>query len=154
MGGGVGGAPCGGPVELGELRDVAAAALAPAIDTDPMVFADIVEATVPPALVIEWDDPWLEPGAGLPTMGPCIYTARLRVVMIAGRLDPGAGYDEIDRLAAYVLGRMRADPTRGRSTASRDPTRSTRPASTRSGPMPTTPPKPASRSPRWPNPSR
>jgi hypothetical protein len=95
---------------LGELRDSAAAALAPAIDTDPMVFADIVEATVPPALVIEWDDPWLEPGAGLPTMGPCIYTARLRVVMIAARLDPGAGYDEIDRLAAYVLGRMRADP--------------------------------------------
>lgn len=95
-------------VPLGELRD-AAAALTPVTDTDPAVFADVVEATVPPALVIEWDDPWLEPGVGLPTMGPCLYQARLRVVMIVARLEPSAGADEIDRLAVHVLGRMRAD---------------------------------------------
>jgi hypothetical protein len=104
-------AAAAGLLELGELRDVAAAALAPATDTDPMVFADIVEAVVPPALLIEWDDPWLEVGAGLPTMGPCLYTARLQITLVAGRLEPGPGYDTLDELAVYVLTRMRADST-------------------------------------------
>jgi hypothetical protein len=98
-----------GAILLSDLRDLAAAALEPVTDTDPVVFADVVEAVVPPALLIEWDDPWLEAGAGLPTMGPCIYTARLRVVMVAGRLEPGPGFDTLDELAIYVLGRMRAD---------------------------------------------
>lgn len=97
-------------IPLGELRDTAAAALEPTTDTDPMVFADIVEAIVPPALLVEWDDPWLEPGAGLATMGPCIYTARLQIVMVAGRLEPGPGFRVLDELAVYVLERMRAAP--------------------------------------------
>jgi hypothetical protein len=97
-------------IVLGELRDVAAAALAPQADTDPFVFADIVEAVVPPALLIEWDDPWLQAGLGLPTMGPCLYTARLSVVLVAGRLEPGPGYRTLDELAAMVLSRMRASP--------------------------------------------
>ena len=42
-------------------------------------------------------------------MGPCILTARLEVKCVAGRLEPGPGYDELDRLVAYVLDRMRAD---------------------------------------------
>jgi hypothetical protein len=96
---------------LGDVRDTAAAALAPVADTDPDVFADVVEAVVPPALLIEWDDPWLEAGAGLPTMGPCLYTARLRVVLVAGRLEPGPGYDMLDELVIYVLSRMRSDST-------------------------------------------
>lgn len=101
-----------GLIELADLRDRAAAALAPADDTDPTVFADIVEAVVPPALLIEWDDPWLEPGAGLTTMGPCIYRARLQIVCVAGRLEPGPGYRTLDELVAYVLTRMRSDAYR------------------------------------------
>src|SRR5262245_34134341 len=92
---------------LNQLRDTAATALAPAVPEDPMVFADIVEAVVPPALLIEWDNPWLEAGVGV--LGACIYTARLRVVMVAGRLEPGPGYDQLDTLTAYVLSRMAAN---------------------------------------------
>lgn len=98
-----------GTVALQDLRDLAATALEAITDTDPNVFADVVEAVVPPALLIEWDDPWLEAGADLPTMGPCIYRARLRIVMVAARLEPGPGFDTLDELAVYVLSRMRAD---------------------------------------------
>jgi hypothetical protein len=44
-------------------------------------------------------------------MGPCLYTARLRVVLVAGRLEPGPGYDMLDELVIYVLSRMRSDST-------------------------------------------
>jgi hypothetical protein len=93
-----------------ELRNMAAAALAPAGDSDPYVFADIVDALEPPALVVDQGDPWLEPGSnGLPTVGPCLYTARLTVLCIAGRLEPGPGIDVLERLETYVLDRLRAD---------------------------------------------
>jgi hypothetical protein len=96
-------------ISLAALRDTAAAALEPQAETDPPVFADIVESVWPPALLIEWDDPWLEAGVGLATMGPCLYTARLSIVIVAGRLEPGPGYRTLDELAAHVLQRMRAD---------------------------------------------
>jgi hypothetical protein len=99
-------------IGLEELRPAAAAVLAPVEDTDPYVFTDRVDSLEPPALVIEWDDPWLEAGVGLTTMGPCLYTARLQITCVAGRLDPGSGIDVLDQLVAYVLRRMRSDPYR------------------------------------------
>jgi hypothetical protein len=94
------------------LRDAAAAALAPVNDDDPAVLADIVDSLTPPALLLEWGDPWLEPGAGpgTPTMGPCLWTARLLVVCVAGRWEPGAGIDVLEQLVTYTIDRLAADP--------------------------------------------
>ena len=94
------------------LRPAAADVLAPIEDTDPYVFTDVVDSLTPPALVLGWDDPWLEPGVGLTTMGPCLWTARLQVTCVAGRLEPGAGVDELERLVAYVIRRLRDDVIR------------------------------------------
>lgn len=95
---------------LADLRPLAAVVLAPIADTDPPVHEDIIDSVVPSALMLYWDDPWIEAGVnGRPTLGPCEYTARLRVRCVAGRTDPGSGVDELERLVAYVLGRMRAD---------------------------------------------
>ena len=63
-----------GMLPLTEVRARAAAALAPADDGDPDVFADYLDAVHPPALILIWDDPWLEPGAQERTMGPCLWT--------------------------------------------------------------------------------
>ena len=98
-----------GMLTLAGVRPAAAAALAPEQDTDPAVFEDVVDALQPPAVMLAWDDPWLEGGPGLRTMGPCVYTARLRVICCAARLMPGSGVDELERLVSYVLVRMRAD---------------------------------------------
>src|SRR5262252_9294895 len=46
---------------MGELRTAAAQALAPATDTDPYVFEDLVDNCEPPALVLDQGDPWLTP---------------------------------------------------------------------------------------------
>lgn len=97
-------------IGLLELRARAAAALAPAGDSDPPVFADAVDSLVPPALMLDWDDPWLEPGAGLTTLGPCLWTARLVVICIAGRLEPGSGVDVLEQLVVHVVTRLKADP--------------------------------------------
>ena len=96
---------------MGELRTAAAQALAPATDTDPYVFEDLVDNCEPPALVLDQGDPWLTPGQQqVQTFGPCLYTARLRVYCLAGRTEPGPGIDAIEVLQAYVLERLRADP--------------------------------------------
>lgn len=98
-------------IELEDLRDVAAMALAPATDEDPVVLVDIVDSLTPPALMLRWADPWLEPGSGtgVATMGPCLWTARLQVVCVAGRLEPGPGIRVLEGLVALVVDRLEAD---------------------------------------------
>jgi len=97
---------------LEQLRPAAADVLAPIDDTDPYVFTDAVDSLTPPALVLGWDDPWLEPGVGLTTMGPCLWTARMQVTCIAGRLEPGAGVDVLEQLVTHVITRLRDDAYR------------------------------------------
>lgn len=92
-----------------EVRDQAAAALAPVEDTDPPVLADVVDSLTPPALMLIWGDPWLEPGVGVTTMGPCVWRARLQVLAVAGRLEPGPGIRTLEQLVSYVVERMKAD---------------------------------------------
>jgi hypothetical protein len=99
-------------IGLTGLRPAAADVLAPVADGDPYVFTDVVDSLTPPALMLGWDDPWIEAGVGLATMGPCLYTARLQVTCVAGRLEPGPGIDELDRLVSLVLDRMRQDAYR------------------------------------------
>lgn len=100
-----------GPIDLADLRDAAAGALAPIEDTDPAVLVDTIDAVSPPALMILWGDPWLEPGVGggRTTMGPCLWTARLVVLCVAGRVEAGAGLRALDELVAYTVDRLRAD---------------------------------------------
>lgn len=97
-------------VALDQLRATAADVLWPAAPGDPYVFADVVDSLEPPALVVDQGDPWLTPGQQqVQTFGPCLYTARVQIVCIAGRLEPGAGVDVLETLETYVLQRMRAD---------------------------------------------
>ena len=96
-------------VNVANLRDLAAVALAPVDDTDPVVLADVVDSLTPPALMLIWGDPWLELGAGAKTMGPCLWTARLQVLAVAGRLEPGPGIRVLEQLVSYVVERMKAD---------------------------------------------
>lgn len=92
------------------LRDLAAEALAPVDDTDPPVIVDYADSFTPPVLMIIEGDPWITAGTGQrPTMGPCLYTARLVVLIAAARLEPGPGIRVLEELEAYVLGRMQAD---------------------------------------------
>ena len=93
-----------------DLREQAAAALQPVLDTDPNVQDTIVDAISPPALFVFWADPWLTPAttqAGLRRMAS--WTARLSVMCVAGRVEPGAGIATLEELVGYVIGRLRAD---------------------------------------------
>lgn len=90
---------------LGEARAKAAAALAPATDADPEVIVNVVDAVSPPVLMLLWDDPWLEPD----TFGPSLWTGRLEVLAVAGRVEIGAGIEKLEELVAFVIGRLRAD---------------------------------------------
>ena len=99
----------GGLVGVAELRDLAATALAPVEDDDPVVLADVVDSLTPPAVMLIWGDPWLAPGAGAKSMGPVIWTARLMVLAVAGRLEPGPGIRTLEQLVAYTVDRLKAD---------------------------------------------
>ena len=98
-----------GMISIADVRDVAAEALAPVEDTDPPVIADVVDSLTPPAIMLIWGDPWLEPGVGAVTMGPCVWRARLQVMAVAARLEPGPGIRVLEQLVAYVVARMKTD---------------------------------------------
>src|SRR5262245_30661018 len=91
-------------IALTDLRAQAAAALAPETDTDPQVFADVVDAVTPPALLLVWGDPWLTTR----TMGGHMVAA-FEVLAIAGRLEPGPGVATLETLVSYVITRLRGD---------------------------------------------
>jgi hypothetical protein len=97
-------------LHLTAVRDAAAAALAPQDDDDPMVFVDAVDSLTPPALLLDWADPWLEPAHTLGSIGASQWTARLQVICIAGRLEPGAGVDVLEHLVTLTVARLEADP--------------------------------------------
>ena len=92
-------------LELVDVRMRAAAALAPADDGDPEVFADLVDAVEPPAILLAWADPWLVPS----TFGPALLDASLDVLCVAARLEPGAGVAVLEELVTYTIARLRAD---------------------------------------------
>ena len=96
---------------LVDIRDAAATALASQADTDPIVYPDIVDSLVPPAIMLAWGEPWLLPGVeGRNVMGPCVWTAALWVYCLVGRADPGSGQDQLDVIVAQVIDRLGADP--------------------------------------------
>jgi len=99
-----------GVLALTGVRERAAAALAPVDPTDPAVFVEYVDALDPPALMIGWDDPWLEAGfGGRPVFGPCEWEARLAIICVAARVEPGPGIQTLEELVAYTINRLRAD---------------------------------------------
>lgn len=90
-------------MNLVEARDKLAAVLVPVTDTDPTVLASLVDSIEPPALMIGWGDPWLEPDTA------CWAKGRLVVTAVASRLVPGEGIATLEDLVAHTLGRLRAD---------------------------------------------
>ena len=94
-----------GTLLLGEVRARAATALAPLTDDDPTVLVNLVDAVQPPALMLEWDDPWLE----AETFGRALWFGNLVVLCLAARVQPGPGVEKLEQLAAYTIGRLQAD---------------------------------------------
>ena len=93
-------------LSLLDVRSKAAAALAPVAPEDPNVVMELVDSLEPPVLMLGWDEPWLTPN----TLGPGLWTARLMVFAVAGRLMPGEGVATLEELVGYVVGRFIADP--------------------------------------------
>jgi hypothetical protein len=106
---------------LTQARVAAASALAPQTETDPPVLVDVVDAVTPPALMLEWNDPWLTAtsiAGGLGTL-----QATLNVICFAGRLEPGPGVQTLEQLVDLVLSRFQADAYTWPLTASQAPRR-------------------------------
>jgi hypothetical protein len=88
---------------LTEARDKLGAVLAPVADDDPDVLTTLVDSIEPPALMLSWGEPWLEPNTS------CLRGARLVVTCVAARLSPGDGLATLEQLVDYVLDRLAAD---------------------------------------------
>lgn len=84
---------------LSEVRARAATALAPASDEDADVLFDYPDAVTPPALVLTWDEPWLQ----AETFGR-LYEARFAVLCVVARVEPAIG--PLEELVGFVVSRM------------------------------------------------
>jgi hypothetical protein len=90
-------------VNILDAREKLAAVLAPVADDDPDVLTSLVDAVEPPALMLGWGEPWLEPDTA------CLTKGRLVVTCVASRLMPGEGVAQLEALVDHTLGRLRAD---------------------------------------------
>jgi hypothetical protein len=90
-------------MRLDEARAKLAAVLVPIEDTDPSVLVSLVDSIEPPALMLGWGDPWLEPDTA------CLTRGRLVITAVASRLMPGEGVAKLEELVTYTLSRLRAD---------------------------------------------
>lgn len=104
---------------LTQIRQAAATALAPAVDTDPVVLADMVDSLTPPALLLEWADPWITSQTVAGGIG--MLQATLNVICFANRVEPAPGYQTLEQLVAYVLTRFQADTNPWPLSASQAP---------------------------------
>ena len=106
---------------LTEVRGACAAALAPQAEDDPSVLVNLVDAVTPPALMLEWADPWVATQSVAGGVG--ILQATLNVICFAGRLEPGPGVTMLEQLVSLVLTRLAADAYPWPLTASQAPRR-------------------------------
>jgi hypothetical protein len=90
-------------MNLLEARDKLAAVLAPVADTDPFVLTSLVDSISPPALMLGWGEPWLEPE------GFCNLLGRIIVTCVAARLMPGDGIATLESLVDYTLTHVATD---------------------------------------------
>jgi hypothetical protein len=90
-------------MNLLEARDKLAAVLAPVEDSDPYVQTSLVDSIEPPALLLGWGEPWLEP------MGLCQTTGRIIVTCVASRIMPGEGVAMLESLVDYTITRVATD---------------------------------------------
>jgi len=97
-----------GALTLADVRAACAAALAPVAESDPAVLPDLVDAVEPPALMLEWNDPWIAVRSIAGGLG--LYDAQLNVLCLAGRVEPGPGVAMLEQLVAYTFARLQADP--------------------------------------------
>lgn len=93
-------------MNLIEARAKLAATLAPIDSGDPTVLTSLVDAIQPPALMIGWGEPWLEPDTA------CFARGRVVVTAVASRLMPGEGVAQLESLVRFVLDRVQADTTK------------------------------------------
>jgi hypothetical protein len=92
-----------GALTLTDVRARAAAALAPATDGDPNVHTGYVDAAEPPALILNYEDPWIQP------MTACLLECRLEVICVGSRVEPEPGLEALEALVTYTLTRMGED---------------------------------------------
>ena len=90
-----------------DARLAAVAALQPAADGDPNVQMT-ADAVSPPTLIVYWSEPWLEPATSTGLRRMCSFSARLSVLAVAGRIEPGEGVAELEQLVGYVAARLDA----------------------------------------------
>jgi len=93
-------------MNLTDARSKLAALLAPVDNGDPAVLDSLVDAITPPALMLNWNDPWLDSDG---TVGRCEYVGHLAVTAVAGRLMPGDGIAKLEELVEYVTARVETE---------------------------------------------
>jgi hypothetical protein len=106
-----------GLLTMREVRERAAAALAPVTPDDPYVFDNIIGTVEPPALILTWADPWLTFRTSR------MFDAQFSVMCIAGRVEVDPGIETLEYLQEYTIGRLRDDDYRWPMVMSTSPRR-------------------------------
>jgi hypothetical protein len=78
-----------------------------ALDGGPPVHIDYPDSLDPPAVVVIWDDPWLDEPT---TITGCVLPGHVAAIAFAGRVEAGPGVEVLQDLVAGVITAMRGSP--------------------------------------------
>lgn len=90
-------------MNITDVRAALAVAFASTDDTDPEVYADLVDAIDVPCLMLLWNEPPTE------EIGPCNVLAKPLVIAVAGRIEPGETLGVLEQLWMWIARRLRDD---------------------------------------------
>lgn len=86
-----------GLIPLVDARAKASAVLEAALISSDAIVVGPLDAIEPPCIRVGWADPWLEPEGQA-----AVWEARLEVLCIAARVEPGSGYEVLEQLVTIA----------------------------------------------------
>lgn len=88
--------------KLSLVREDAAAIAVAALPTSVGVVDHIPDSVAPPVVLVAWSDPWLTPDTF------CGYEARLEIIAVAQRLEPGGKVETLEDICAALVDAYKA----------------------------------------------
>lgn len=91
----------GDRVKLSTVRTDCATIIGTALPNDVGVIDFLPDSIAPPVVLIAWSDPWLKPST------ICAYEARMEVLCVAQRIEPGGRLETLEDIVSAILPAMR-----------------------------------------------
>lgn len=91
-------------MKLSLARQDLATIVGVALPTSVGVIDHLPDSVAPPVVLVAWGDPWVKPST------LCAYEARMELLLIAQRLEPGGQLNTLEEMASALVPALKSHP--------------------------------------------